>query len=247
MADPLENYRERDVVSPAALSLCRTTNSTCMTMNSQRSFAFLSQTSNSRYIFGSMPVSKLFITSWEIKLSCTSITLLLSKSQHIHHQWFALSITKISHNYKVIIIYYSEFALYRQSANIPMAPPTQIYTIAKVAREKLLVEARAESHNLRRLVGHANLYDVLLIAYKQHQEVTGDGPLVLSWDGDGGVWLRYNTGLITPKDFWNGKNEESQDGRKLWESDQHVYDFLIDIVIRFHIFVDGPWKGVRLG
>jgi hypothetical protein len=55
----------------------------------------------------------------------------------------------------------------------------QIYSIAKVARQKLLFEARAEQHNLRRLVGHANLYDVLLLAYMQHQEETGDGPLQL--------------------------------------------------------------------
>ena len=60
-----------------------------------------------------------------------------------------------------------------------MAPSQQIFTIAKVARQKLLIEARADQHNLRKLVGHANLYDVLLLAYMEHQKETGDGPLKL--------------------------------------------------------------------
>lgn len=49
----------------------------------------------------------------------------------------------------------------------------EIYTIAKVAREKLLSEYSFKDHNLHRLVAHANLYDNLLDAYhKQAEEGT---------------------------------------------------------------------------
>jgi hypothetical protein len=41
----------------------------------------------------------------------------------------------------------------------------EIYTIAKVAREKLLFEYQVKDHNLHKLVAHANLYDNLLDAY----------------------------------------------------------------------------------
>lgn len=49
----------------------------------------------------------------------------------------------------------------------------EIYTIAKVAREKLLSEYSFKDHNLQRLVAHANLYDNLLVAYHKQG---GDGP-----------------------------------------------------------------------
>ena len=41
----------------------------------------------------------------------------------------------------------------------------EIYSIAKVAREKLLFEYHVKDHNLHKLVAHANLYDNLLDAY----------------------------------------------------------------------------------
>lgn len=40
------------------------------------------------------------------------------------------------------------------------------YTVAKVARERLLIESSFKDHNLRRLVGHANLVDKFLAEYQ---------------------------------------------------------------------------------
>lgn len=42
---------------------------------------------------------------------------------------------------------------------------TEIYSVAKVAYSKLVSEAALKDQNLRRLVGHANLYDKLLDEY----------------------------------------------------------------------------------
>ncbi|KAH7348798.1 hypothetical protein BKA65DRAFT_501455 [Rhexocercosporidium sp. MPI-PUGE-AT-0058] len=49
----------------------------------------------------------------------------------------------------------------------PTNPPseTEIYSVAKVAYSKLVTEASLKDQNLRRLVGHANLYDKLLDEY----------------------------------------------------------------------------------
>ncbi|KAG4427402.1 hypothetical protein IFR05_017115 [Cadophora sp. M221] len=49
----------------------------------------------------------------------------------------------------------------------PSTPPseTEIYSVAKVAYSKLVSEAALKDQNLRRLVGHANLYDKLLDEY----------------------------------------------------------------------------------
>lgn len=41
----------------------------------------------------------------------------------------------------------------------------EIYHTAKLVRAKLLNEASFKDHNLFRLVGHANLYDKLVVAY----------------------------------------------------------------------------------
>jgi hypothetical protein len=46
------------------------------------------------------------------------------------------------------------------------APEQDIYTVAKVAREKIISEAAHKDHNLRRLVGHTTLYDKLLCQYQ---------------------------------------------------------------------------------
>jgi hypothetical protein len=45
----------------------------------------------------------------------------------------------------------------------------EIYTIAKVAREKLLSEYHVRDHDLQKLVAHANLYDHLLDAYYEQE------------------------------------------------------------------------------
>ena len=52
---------------------------------------------------------------------------------------------------------------------------SEIYTIAKVARAKLVCEASFKDHNLHRLVTHANLYDVLLAAYYEYDPKTDAG------------------------------------------------------------------------
>lgn len=65
------------------------------------------------------------------------------------------------------------------------SPPseTEIYAVAKVAYTKLVSEASLKDQNLRRLVGHANLYDKLLDEYNNcfssDEESETD-----SWDGD---------------------------------------------------------------
>ena len=46
------------------------------------------------------------------------------------------------------------------------APEQDIYTVAKVAREKIISEAAHKDHDLRRLVGHTTLYDKLLCQYQ---------------------------------------------------------------------------------
>jgi hypothetical protein len=46
------------------------------------------------------------------------------------------------------------------------APEQDIYTVAKVAREKIISEAAHKDHDLRRLVGHTALYDKLLCQYQ---------------------------------------------------------------------------------
>ena len=52
----------------------------------------------------------------------------------------------------------------------------EIYTIAKVARGKLLSEYNFKDHNLHRLVAHANLYDSLLDAYHKQAEESTEKP-----------------------------------------------------------------------
>ncbi|KAH7336100.1 hypothetical protein BKA65DRAFT_479021 [Rhexocercosporidium sp. MPI-PUGE-AT-0058] len=42
----------------------------------------------------------------------------------------------------------------------------ELSTIAHLAQRKLLTESKSRPHNLRRLVGHANLYDKILIIYQ---------------------------------------------------------------------------------
>merc|ERR1712144_153930 len=67
----------------------------------------------------------------------------------------------------------------------PSSPPneTQIYSVAKVAYSKLVSEASLKDQNLRRLVGHANLYDKLLDEYNNcFSDEESD---VESWDGEG--------------------------------------------------------------
>jgi hypothetical protein len=44
------------------------------------------------------------------------------------------------------------------------------YTVAKVARERLLIESSFKDHNLRRLVGHANLVDRFLAEYQPPEQ-----------------------------------------------------------------------------
>ena len=64
-------------------------------------------------------------------------------------------------------------------------PPneTQIYSVAKVAYSKLVSEAALKDQNLRRLVGHANLYDKLLDEYNNcFSDEESD---LESWDGEG--------------------------------------------------------------
>jgi hypothetical protein len=46
------------------------------------------------------------------------------------------------------------------------APEQDIYTVAKVAREKIISEAAHKDHDLRRLVAHTTLYDKLLCRYQ---------------------------------------------------------------------------------
>lgn len=44
----------------------------------------------------------------------------------------------------------------------------EIYHTSKLVRAKLLHEASYKDHNLLRLVGHANLYDKLVVAYSNY-------------------------------------------------------------------------------
>jgi hypothetical protein len=47
-----------------------------------------------------------------------------------------------------------------------VASEPDIYTVAKVARGKIISEASHKDHDLRRLVGHTTLYDKLLYQYQ---------------------------------------------------------------------------------
>ncbi|KAL2064694.1 hypothetical protein VTL71DRAFT_3832 [Oculimacula yallundae] len=55
----------------------------------------------------------------------------------------------------------------QKATTTPITPPseTEIYSVAQVAYSKLVSEAALKDQNLRRLVGHANLYDKLLDEY----------------------------------------------------------------------------------
>lgn len=55
----------------------------------------------------------------------------------------------------------------------------QLTTIAHLAQRKLITESQARPHNLRRLVGHANLYDKILVIYQSDPEQPPD------YDSDG--------------------------------------------------------------
>jgi len=46
----------------------------------------------------------------------------------------------------------------------------ELSTIAHLAQRKLLTESKSRPHNPRRLVGHANLYDKILIIYQSDTE-----------------------------------------------------------------------------
>ena len=46
----------------------------------------------------------------------------------------------------------------------------EIYSIAKVAREKLLSEGHLKDYDLHKLVAHATLYDNLFVAYYRQEE-----------------------------------------------------------------------------
>lgn len=65
----------------------------------------------------------------------------------------------------------------------PTNPP-QIYTVAQTAYSKLVTEASCKDQNLRRLVGHANLYDKLLDEYNNSFSDSESEPDVESYDED---------------------------------------------------------------
>ncbi|KAL3427341.1 hypothetical protein PVAG01_00850 [Phlyctema vagabunda] len=46
----------------------------------------------------------------------------------------------------------------------------EVYALARVAQQKLLSEVSKKSHSLRRLCGHANLYDSLLVDLKTSKQ-----------------------------------------------------------------------------
>ncbi|PVH81173.1 hypothetical protein DL98DRAFT_174651 [Cadophora sp. DSE1049] len=68
------------------------------------------------------------------------------------------------------------------STSSPPPSETEIYSVAKVAYSKLVSEASLKDQNLRRLVGHANLYDKLLDEYNNC--FSDEESETESWDGD---------------------------------------------------------------
>jgi hypothetical protein len=55
----------------------------------------------------------------------------------------------------------------------------ELYSIAKVARAKLMSEAAFKEHNLHRLVSHANFYD-----YSTRHCTRGTSPIIHAEKGD---------------------------------------------------------------
>lgn len=87
------------------------------------------------------------------------------------------------------------------------------YVVAKHARERLLIESSFKDHNLRRLVGHANLVDKFLAEYqppepqkyavthveRMEKKTSGENARVSAYimqpeSRDGGEWLNENSG-----------------------------------------------------
>jgi hypothetical protein len=121
-------------------------------------------------------------------------------------------------------------ALYQQSPSSPSAKKqkmslTRTYAVASTARSKLGREASRSDHNLRRLVGHANLLDTLMVELADaereqeawfHQATKTEEPRHIQW-------------IDTIQEDFDEESEDDSDnesdaGSDIYDEDAELYN-----------------------